>query len=68
MSYTVYPVVDALPKCDDYRVRINGREVALNTARVSALPFNRRWPGHQRTPDQSEAVQFLSLSMDEPPR
>ncbi len=66
MSVTVYPVIPTVPACDDYSVKINGADVSLNTARVSAVPFNRRWPGHQRDMDQSEAAQFLSLSMDEP--
>jgi len=52
--------------CDDYRVCVNGKEVEANTARVSAMPFNRRWPGHQRQLDQSEIIQFLSLATDEP--
>ena len=66
MSYSLYPVIDTAPYCDDYLVRINGKVVKTNTARVSAVPFNRRWPGHQRQIEQSEAVQFLSLSTDEP--
>lgn len=66
MSYRVYPVVPTAPACDDYRIKINGEEVTTNTARVSAVPFNRRWPGHQRQIEQSEAVQFLSLATDEP--
>lgn len=66
MSYKVYPVIDTDPFCDDYLVKVNGKEVKTNTARVSAIPFNRRWPGHQRQIEQSEAVQFLSLSTDEP--
>ncbi len=66
MSYTIYPVVNTEPKCTDYRVKINGEEAALNTARVSAMPFNRRWPGHQRQIEQSEVIQFLSLSTDGP--
>lgn len=66
MSYKIYPVTATEPSCSDYRVRINGRDAALNTARVSAHPFNRRWPGHQRSEDQSEAIQFLSLAADEP--
>ena len=66
MSYKVYPVVDTKPFCNDYRVCINGEEVKTNTARVSAIPFNRRWPGHQRQIEQSEPIQFLSLSTDEP--
>ena len=64
MSYKIYPVVDTELKCADYRVKINGEEVALNTARVSAVPFNRRWPGHQRQLEQTEVIQFLSLAFD----
>ncbi|MBR2353493.1 MAG: right-handed parallel beta-helix repeat-containing protein [Clostridia bacterium] len=66
MSYTVYPVIDKEPRSSDYRVLINGKETKANTAWVSAVPFNRRWPGHQREKDQAEAIQFLSLSTDEP--
>ena len=66
MSYRVYPVTPTEPVCSDYKVKINGIPVPTNTARVSRVPFNRRWPGHQRQKDQSEAVQFLSLATDEP--
>ena len=65
MSYKVYPVIPTELHCDDYRVFINGTEVKLSTARVSAVPFNRRWPGHQRQLDQTEVIQFLSLATDE---
>ena len=64
MSYKIYPVVPTSPACDDYRIFVNGAEARTNTARVSAVPFNRRWPGHQRGEEQTEAVQFLSLSFD----
>lgn len=66
MSVNIYPVVKTEPLCDDYSVTVNGISAALNTARTSAIPFNRRWPGHQRDIGQSEAVQFLSLEADEP--
>ena len=66
MSYRVYPVVATAPLCNDYTVRVNGEVAPTNTARVSAMPFNRRWPGHQREIAQSEPVQFLSLSTDGP--
>ncbi len=66
MSYKIYHVTHTRPKCYDYLVKINGKEVFTNTARVSAIPFNRRWPGHQRQIEQSEVIQFLSLSTDEP--
>lgn len=61
----IYPVTDTEIKVCNYRVKINGREVRLNTARVSAVPFNRRWPGHQRGKEQTELINFLSLASDE---
>ncbi len=66
MSVNIYPVQKNAPECSDYTVKINGVTVQTNTARVSAVPFNRRWPGHQRELYQTEAVQFVSLECDEP--
>ena len=66
MSYHIYPVMRTEPFCDDYIVKVNGESAELNTARVSAVPFNRRWPGHQRQIEQTEPAQFLSLETDEP--
>ena len=66
MSIQIYPVIPVEPQCSDYTVFVNGKQVATNTARVSAVPFNRRWPGHQRDISQSEAIQFLSLAADQP--
>lgn len=63
--YKVYPVIKTENFCGDYIVKINGTEVKLDTARVSAMPFNRRWPGHQRELSQTEPVNFLSLATDE---
>lgn len=65
MSYKIYPVTPTELKCDDYSVKINGKEVDLDTARVSTRPFNRRWPGHQRDIDQSHPVNILNLASDE---
>lgn len=65
MSYKIYPVTKTLQTCEDYTVKINGKEVELDTARVSSRPFNRRWPGHQRQIEQSHLVNFLSLASDE---
>lgn len=42
MSVRVYPVTKTENQCTDYTVKINGKQVELNTARVSAIPFNRR--------------------------
>ncbi len=49
----------------DYTVKINGIPVKIDTARVSAMPFNRRWPGHQRPLDQTELVDFISFTYTE---
>jgi len=62
MAINLYPVTKTGDCCADYEVRVNGQPVELNTARVSAVPLNRRWPGHQREREQSELINFLSLS------
>ena len=41
MSYRIYPVTPVAPACEDYTVKINGVRAETNTARVSAVPFNR---------------------------
>jgi hypothetical protein len=65
MSYKVYQTVKTDDSCADYTVYVNGTKAELNTARVSAYPFNRRWPGHQRQIEQTELVNFLSMESDE---
>ena len=65
MSYKVYPTTPIGMECNDYEMYVNGEQAALNTARVSAYPFNRRWPGHQRQIEQTELVNFLSMESDE---
>ena len=65
MATHVYPVTQIETVCQDYTVKVNGKDAPLNTARVSAVPFNRRWPGHQREIEQSELINFLSLCTDE---
>ena len=66
MPTHVYPVQPWEATHSGYQVKINGQDAPLNTARVSAMPFNRRWPGHQRDIGQSELANFLWLEMDEP--
>lgn len=65
MSWKAYPVTQTEIEHDGYEIKINGMKVQPNTARVSAMPFNRRWPGHQRSIDQTELVNFVSLETDE---
>ena len=66
MALKIYQVTKTENHCEDYKVKINGNLVEVNTARVSAVPFNRRWPGHQRGLEQTELVNFLSCATDEP--
>jgi len=66
MSIRVYPVHVCDMHHNNYSVCIQGKSVTPDTARVSAFPYNRRWPGHQRTLDQTEIVNFLSLAADKP--
>ncbi|MBO5369793.1 MAG: hypothetical protein J6B23_03835, partial [Clostridia bacterium] len=65
MSYKIYPLTKTDLNYEGYEIKINGARVMPDTARVSAVPFNRRWPGHQRSIDQTELINFVSLETDE---
>ncbi len=61
------PLVSAVPEKEDVYegidVKIDGRSVDCYKARVSAMPFNRVWPGRQRPLDQTELAPFLSFEL-----
>lgn len=48
-----------------YTVKINGATALCEFARVSAMPFNMPWPGHQRALNQTEEAAFISFEGDE---
>ncbi len=48
-----------------FLVSANGTDIPLHAARVSKMPFNRWWPGHQRPIDQTEIASFASFETDE---
>ncbi len=52
-----------------YSVRISAEgqseeNVPVQLVRCSAVPYNRRWPGHQRTPDQAEDCGMIRFWME----
>lgn len=51
---------------DDYEIQINGQPCPVHACRVSAMPFNRLWPGHQRPLEQTELASYISFESDEP--
>lgn len=51
---------------DRYAVTVDGVPAPAYRARVSRIPFDRVWPGHQRPMEQSELTAFLSFSTDRP--
>ena len=50
----VYQVPKEEPLYSGYSAAADGQSVPVLPVRCSAIPFNRRWPGHQRSMDQSE--------------
>lgn len=47
-------------------ITADGVPLPVSLCYVSAYPYNRRWPGHQRTPDQREEAYFARLSGEGP--
>jgi len=66
MTARAYPVPEQIPVAEDYLCQVAGQNVPVQLCRVSAVPFNRRWPGHQRQIEQSEIAYFASFEMDGP--
>ena len=64
MAYRIYPFPDGEPISDLYTVSVEGNEIPCYTARVSAIPFNRPWPGMERSLDQTEMAAFVTLQSD----
>lgn len=53
------------PLNTDFEVEINGIKCEVRECRVSAVPYNRPWPGRQRQLSQTESAGFISFSSDE---
>ena len=50
----------------DISVEVDGQPREARAIRVSAHPFNRVWPGHQRAWDQTEPASYLAFEQDGP--
>ncbi len=50
---------------EEYRVKVNEKEINCYSARVSAFPFNQVWCGYQRPIEQTELTSFVVFSADE---
>ena len=64
MSIHVYRVPDGETLTSNLVVTADNMHVPVHTALVSKVPYNRRWPGHQRTIDQAEEAYFVSFASD----
>jgi len=61
----LYPIQQGVKKCNHFAVRINGQPAEVYSCLVSAMPFNREWPGHQRPIDQAEEASFVYFDTNE---
>lgn len=50
---------------NDYTVMVNGINCSVCACDVSAMPFNRPWPGYQRDKNQTEKAAFLYFFSDQ---
>ncbi|MBE5766128.1 MAG: hypothetical protein E7335_02970 [Clostridiales bacterium] len=62
----IAPIPDGEPPFTGYSVFVDGKFAPLYSVRVSAMPFNREWPGYQRDIAQSELAAMLSMDMSAP--
>lgn len=51
-------------KSDDFKVEWENKNIDVYSCDVSAYPFNRVWPGKQRSFDQTERASFVSFGSD----
>ena len=66
MAIHIYPVPAAETLSDAFQVIFDDHVMPVHTATVSSIPYNRRWPGHQRSIEQAEEAYFVSCSADGP--
>ncbi|MBR2837167.1 MAG: hypothetical protein IKE55_00115 [Kiritimatiellae bacterium] len=60
----VYQVPDGERIYGGYAVEVDGAKAPVSEVRCSAIPFNRRWPGHQRQIEQTELCGMVRFAFD----
>ena len=60
----VYSVPDGERLYPGYEVSVDGVKTPVSEVRCSAIPFNRRWPGHQRQIEQTELCGMVRFAFD----
>ena len=61
----IHNVPEKEPKSLVYQVFVNDQAAPCFFSRVSKMPFNTPWPGHQRDLNQTEEAPFISFESDE---
>ncbi len=64
-SVRIYPLPTGEPAAP-LSITADGLPLPVSLCQVSAYPYNRRWPGHQRTTDQREVAYFARLAAEGP--
>lgn len=67
-NVVVAPAPQGETLCEEYTLRVGGKEVPVYACRVSAMPFNQVWPGYQRPLDQTEVAGLAYWEMSRPVR
>lgn len=62
LKVTNYPIISEIS--DDFSITLNEIKASAIKTRVSAMPFNCSWPGHQRPKSETEIASYLSFASD----
>jgi hypothetical protein len=65
LSVRIYPLPQGEVSAP-IAITAGGLPLPVSLCHVSAYPYNRRWPGHQRTTDQREVAYFARLAGEGP--
>lgn len=60
-NLVVYAAPEGTGASGDFSLKVNQQPVFIYTARVSAVPVNQVWPGHQRPLEQTEIASFANF-------